>query len=428
MYDRRKYKICLLSLLLFFLTCQSGQNKAAPGGLGAEDTEMCQSGEITVWGEAPIFTSLSAAQAKAKQDACRKAVEKCIGEEVASATGVSDGQSILNEIYTQARGICKDDRLLETKEYKLDTIKMLKAFYRFKVGPALVREKINLMQKLVGNPKLMVLIREEYNLPQKKIEGFSSRDALAAKVLREALLSKGYSLIDPAKIKKYLKNEKRLAASPQNIDEKLKDAAMQAGADILIVGRVEAFKQDLSGVQGTGLKSFRATGNITLLSLWGSGSIIGEYSDSQPGAQVTAYSAARSAIQTFARGKKRSRLGGMAAYVDKRLKAEWANATRNNKIEMTIKGLSPEAAGRFRDNLQERTAVKSIDEIESTSKQIRWEITYPGRSFALADTISFYKDNPKIFTVLQRPKCKGPIQVSLVRRGEIDLNFSTQCQ
>ena len=434
MYNKGKYRACLYCLLglLLFLSCQTGQNKndwgSGQSSIEAQDSGMCQSGEITVWGEAPIFTSLSAAQAKAKQDACRRAVEKCIGEEVASATGVSDGQSILNEIYTQARGICKNDRLIEKQEYKLDTIKMLKAFYRFKVERALVREKINLMQKLIGNPKLMVLIREEYNLPPKKVEGFASRNGLAAKILRESLISKGYSLIDSNKIAKYLKNEQRLAAKPENINEKLKDAAMQAGADLLIVGRVEASKQGLSGLQGTGLKSFRATGSITLLSLWGSGSILGEYSDSQPGAQVTAYSAARSAIETFARGKKRSKLGGMAAYVDKRLKAEWAKATRNNKIEMKIKGLSPEAAGRFRDNLQERTAVKSIDEIESTRKQIRWELTYPGRAFALADTISFYKDNPKVFSVLQRPKCKGPIQVSLVRRGEIQLNFSTQCQ
>ena len=424
---KKKYKTCLI-ILLTLLSCQVARNNRGQGELNAESSEMCQSGQITVWGEAPVFTSLSAARMKAKEDACRRAVEKCIGEEIASATGVSEGQSILNEIYTQARGICKNDHLIEEKEYKLDTIKMLKAFYRFKVGRALVREKINLMQKLVGNPKLMVLIREEYSLPQKKVEGFSSRNGLAAKILRESLRSKGYSLIDPVKISAYLKNEKRLASDKKNIGEKLKDAAMQAGADVLIVGRVEASKQKLSSLEGTNLKSFRATGSISLLSLWGSGSLIGEYSESQPGAQVSAYEAARSAIRTLARGKKRRITGGMVAYVDRRLKAEWTRATRNNKIEMKVEAISPAAAGILRDNLQERTAVKNIDEVESTSKQVRWELTYPGRAFALADTITFYKDNPKIFTILRRSQCKGPIQLSRVRRGEIHLKFETYCQ
>ena len=430
-YTKLQFFLLFFFFLLAYQIEQSGSFQfqgERSQSLGAQDDKMCQSGEITVWGEAPVFTSLSAARAKAKEDACRRAVEKCIGEEIASATGVSDGQSILNEIYTQARGICKNDRLIETKEYKLDTIKMLKAFYRFTVIPALVREKINLMQKLVGNPKIMILIREEYNLPKKKIEGFSSRNGLAAKILREELLSKGYSLIDPGKISKYLKHEKRLVTSPRNINEKLKDAAMQVGADLLIVGRVETSKQKLSSLKGTDLKSFRATGSISLLSLWGSGSILGEYSDSQAGAHVTAYGAARSAIQIFTRGKRRNKPGAMLAYVDRRLKAEWTKITRNNKIEMSIQGLSPGAAGRFRDNLQERTAVKGIDEVENRRSLVRWEITYPGRAFALADTISFYKDNPQVFTVLQRPNCKGPIQISLVRRGEIKLNFSALCK
>ena len=395
--------------------------------LSAQSEEECKSGKITVWGEAPIFTSISAARNKAKQDACRRAIEKCIGEEAASATGVADGQSILNEIYTKARGICKNDQLIKEKKYDLDTVKMLRTFYRFKVKQSDLRDKINLTQKLIGNPKVMVLIREEYNLPKKKVVGFYSRHSLSAKVLRRFLISKGYRIIDPAKVKKYLKNQKHLAASPDKINRRLKDAAMKAGADVLVVGRVEAFPQNLSSLRGTGLKSFRASGSITLLSLWGSGKVLGEYTDSQPGIQVTPYSAARSAIDTFSRGKDRSKIGGMLVYVDECLKEEWAEATRNNHIEMTVWGLSPAAAGIFRDNLEESTAVKDVDEIERSPKRVKWELTYPGRSFSLAATLNFYRNNPKVFSVLKRPRC-GPIQVVFVRRGEIRLKFKKPCK
>ncbi len=392
-----------------------------------QSKEDCQSGKITVWGEAPILTSVSTARAKAKQEACRRAIEKCIGEEVASSTGVSDGQSILNEIFTKARGICKNDRLLKEENYKLDTVKMLRSFYRFQVKQSELRDKINLMQKLIGNPKIMVLIREEYNLPRKKVENLYSRNSLSGKLLRSSLISKGYKIIDPKKIKKFIKNENHLTTNPEeNIHKRVKDAAMKAGADVLIVGKIEAFPQDLSTLRGTNIKSFRATGSISLISLWGSGRILGEYTDSQPGAQVTSYGAARAAIDVFARGRDRREVGGMVAYVDTRLKEEWAEATRNNIIEMTILGLSPYSAGIFRDNLEEGTAIKNIDEIESSHKKIKWELTYPGRSFALADTLNFYKDNPKIFSVLQRPRC-GPIQILFVRRGEIRLKFENNC-
>ena len=396
-----------------------------------ENSKACQSGEVTVWGEAPILSSLSATRAKAKQDACRRAVEKCIGAEVASATGVSDGQSILNEIFTQARGICQHDQALEEQQYKLDTIKMLRVFYRFTIKRADIRDKIDLLQELVGNPKVMVLIREVYNLPKKKkVEDYTSQSGFAAQLLREYLISKGYRVIDATKLKKHLKKQKAFIGQGQSekISEKLKDAALQAGADILIIGNITASAQTMEALRGVGLKSYRATGSVSLVSLWGSSRILGEYSKSEPGAQVTDYAAARVAISAFARGKDQDlKLAkGLALYTDQRLRAEWITITQNNRIEMVVFGLSPKAAIILRENLKEATSVKNINELTSSAKKVVWELTYPGRSFALADTINFYQDNPKIFSVLRRPKCSG-MKVIFVRRGEIRLRFTKGC-
>ena len=361
-------------LVLICLSCRS--NRKIPSAKQEISDDTCQSGQITVWGEAPIFTSVAAARAKAKKDACRRAIEKCIGTEVASATGVSDGQSILHEIFAKSDGICKNDKLLEDKEYQLDTVKMLRSVYRFKVKRADIRDKINLMQKLVGNPKVMVLIREEYNLPEKKVEGFASRNALAAKVLRKNLIAKGYHLIDSAKIRKYLRNEKHLTLKAKNINDRLKDAAMASGADVMIIGRVEVFPQSISALKGTDFKSFRATGNITILSLWGSTRILGEYTDSQAGAHVSPYNAARKAVDSFARGRYRNRTGGMLAYVDETLKDEWAEATRNNKIQITVTNIDPQVAGIFRDDLEERTSVNNIDEISASKNKLYGTLTF----------------------------------------------------
>ena len=418
------FKITILLFFIFlFIACGSRSRR---GGESISLEESCEDGNITVWGEAPIFTSLSASRVKAKEDACRRAVEKCIGEEVASATGVSDGQSILNEIFTTARGICKNDRLLKIEKYNLDTIKMLRAFYRFKVKRSDIRNKIDLSQKLIGNPKIIVLIREEYNLPKKKVINFYSRDSLVGKLLRNYLKNKGYTLIDPNKIKAYIKNENYLVSKPQEISTSLQDVAMKVGADVLIIGKVEAFPQNLSSFRGTGLKSFRATGNVSILSLWGAGKILGEYTDSQPGAQVTPLSAARSAVSTFVKGRDRRNVGGMLVYTDETLREEWATITRNNRIQITVLGMKPEILGIFRDNLEEATAVKSIDEIEVSNKKAIWEVTYPGRAFALGDTIRYYGKNPKIFPVLSREKCAS-IKVPLVKRGSIRLKYQTSC-
>ena len=420
---------CFSLLLLSFLPfCKTTQKVGQSQGYNENE---CRSGKITVWGESPIFSSETVARDKAKEDACRRAVEKCIGQEVASATGVSEGQSILNEIFTKTRGICKNDRLLKEEKYDIDTTKMLRAFYRFTVKPSELTDKINLMQQLMGNPKVMVLIREVYKLPQEKVEGFHSRNALSAKLLREFLTSQGYSVIDTATVQSHLKNEKALLANPEKANDFLKDAAMKSGADVLIIGQVTAKSQKMASLSGTGLQSFRAVGNITLLSLWGFGRVLGEYTDSKTGAQVTPLAAARKAIQQMMTGGKtrrsRKNVTGMLAYVDKRLKAQWAEATRNNKIKMNITGLSLSISGIFRDNLIQGTAVKSINEIEKSQKKIRWELSYPGRAFSLADTISFYKENPKIFPILKRANC-GPIDVKRVKRGEITIHFTNLCK
>ncbi len=416
------YLLILLAACLPYCKSPGGGAQAGP-----RQREMCQTGRISVWGEAPVFSSVAAARQKAKAEACRTAVEKCIGQEVASTTGVADGQSIVNEIFTQARGMCKEASLIQEDTYKLDTVTMLRAFYRFEVTAAYLRDTIQLLQKLVGNPKVMVLIRETYKLPKKRIEGFTSSNSLSAKLLRDFLASKGYSIIAPAAIKTLIKNEKTLIESPEKLDAELRDAALQAGADVLVIGQVEALPQRLETLEGTGLQSFRATGSISLLSLWGSGAVLGEYTQSQPGAQVTAYAAARSAITKFARGKESSKTGGMLDFVDKRLQKEWANITRNNKIAMYAEGLAGKSAAVFRDNLQERSAVKSINERERSQAGVKWELSYPGRVFALADTISFYSNNPKVFSVLQKPGC-GPIEILGVKRGFIHLRFGPKCK
>ncbi|MDH5655332.1 MAG: hypothetical protein OEZ34_05460 [Spirochaetia bacterium] len=399
--------------------CSGGSKKG-----GDFDVSLCKSGKITVWGESPVFTSKAASRDKAKEDACRIAVQKCIGEEISAISNVSDGQSIGNEIFAQAKGICRNDQIVEEKEYMLDTVKMLRVFVRFQVDPAALQNRIDTMQKLVGNPKVIILIREEYNLPRggKRVEGFTSRNGMVSASLREYLVSKGYTVVDPKDAARGL-NEAQVAGNADNIPDKIKDKAMKAGADVLIVGKIEANPQkiEVEAFKRSGLKSFKATGNLSILSLWGAGRVLGEYNQHNNGAQTTDLAAAQAAMKRYALGSDKSKPAGAASFIHRKLSTEWAEQTRNNVIQMKIRGLPVKDAGTFRDDLQERTNVRQINEISSSTNEVVWEVVYPGRSFALADSIAFYGNNPKMFFVV-RDTGKN-INVTEVKRGLIRVQF-----
>lgn len=416
-------KKILILPIIFYLSC-SGSSKKDESNIRGNYHAECLRGEITVYGEAPIFTSVSAAKNKAKEDACRKAVEKCIGNQVASYSHVADGQSITNEIFSQAQGICKNDQVVDEQQYNLDTIKMLKLFVRFKVDKAEIQNQINTMQKLVGNPKIMVLIREEYIMPgnAKKVFDFNSRDGVAASQIRNVLISKGYEVLDPGAIVRQISNSEAVAEDPTKLSENIKDLALKAGADVLILGNIETKQQNSPAPQ---FKSYQATGTINILSLWGQGELIGTFSgQSIGGIGVTDIQAAQESVKRYAVGtdpNPEKKLGGFIKFAHEKLQARWSEITRNNKILMKISGLDPSKAGIFRDDLIERTAVKNVNEISSSQSEIIWEVIYPGREFALRDTLAFYGDDPRMFLVVKDTGKK--IQILDVKKGEIKINF-----
>lgn len=412
----------LTLMLAFVAQCGSGSRTDDSGQRGSFQSE-CLNGEITVYGEAPLFTSVSATRMKAKEDACRTAVEKCIGNTVAAYSGVGDGQSIGAEIFSQAQGICKNDQIIDEKQYMLDTVKMMKLFVRFRVSKVDIQSTIDTMKKLVGNPKVMILIREEYNLAgaAKKVEGFTSRSAEATTQLQNFLISKGYTVIDSRSVVTGGFNEEIAAADPSKLPDILKDRAMAAGADILVIGTIESNPQASYQRQ---MKSYQATGTLNILALWGRGSVLGNYSKPMGGAHVTDVAAARAAVKRFAVGTGRDPIkqpGGFAKYLDRTLKAKWSEMTRNNVIVMRIRGLDQKGAGTFRDDLVERTAVKEVNEISADANELIWEVTYPGREFALRDTLAFYGADPRMFFVVRDTGRK--IVVDSVKRGEIILHF-----
>lgn len=421
-------KITALIAASLLVACKSGSRSS--GGDDLNTMADCTDGKITVYGEAPIFTSMDASEGKAKEDACRTAVEKCIGAQVASISGVSNGQSIANEIFNKANGVCRNGRILEKNEYMLDTVKMLRLTMRYEVEPADLRSQIDQMQKLAGNPKVMILIREEYNIAGqgKRAEAFNSRNAIAAAALRDFLVRKDYSVIDSSAISLAGANEEMLADNPDQFPEDIKERAAKAGADVLIIGSLEANPQasiDLSdSTMNLQMKSYKATGNITLMTLWGKGKVLGEFSVPAGGAQTTDLSAAQQAVKRFAVGSASDPVkqpGGIGKEIHRRLTDQWSEITRNNVIIVKVQGLDQGTAGAFRDDLKEKTSVRSVNPLNETATEQEWEVTYPGRSFALADTISRYRDNPRIFRSVKESGKKA--NVVSVTRGEIQVRF-----
>lgn len=407
----------------FASACESGDDRSRDADRRGNFQSECLNGEITVYGEAPLFTSASTTRAKAKEDACRKAVEKCIGNQIASQSNVSDGQSITNEIFSQAQGICKNDQVVDEKEYMLDTIKMMKLFVRFKVSQVDVKNQIDTMQKLVGNPKVMLLIREEYNLAgaAKKVEGFTSRSGQASSQIANILISKGYTVIDARSAIRGGFDEESAAQDPKKLPDVLKDKAVEAGADILVIGTIESNPQNSPYPQ---FKSYQATGTLNIMLLWGQGRVLGTYREAMGGPGTTDLAAAQAAVLRFAVGTDKEPIkkpGGFARYLHSTLSSAWSDITRNNVIVMRVKGLDQKNAGFFRDDLVERTDAKRVNEISADANELVWEVTYPGREFALRDTLAFYGDNPAKFLVIKNSGKK--IEVQYARRGEIGVIF-----
>ncbi len=420
--------LAALSISLF-VYCSSGSSKK-----DSDDDKTvfgdCLDGKITVRGEAPIYTSMDAAEGKAKEDACRTAVEKCIGTQIASSSGVGDGQSIGNEIFTKANGMCRNGKILERNEYPFDTFKMLRLTIRYEVSESELKSQIDQMQKLAGNPKVMILIREEYNIAGqgKRVESFTSRNAIAAAALRDYLVRKDYTVIDASSISLGGMNEEVAAENPSQFPEDVKERAAKAGADVLIIGSLESNPQasiDLSDeTMKLKMKSYKATGNVTLMTLWGKGKVLGEFNTPMGGAQTTDLSAAQQSMKRYAVGSAPDPIkspGGIAKEINRRLSDQWSELTKNNVIQISISGLNQKSAGMFRDDLKGKTSVRDVNPLSESDGSQEWEVTYPGRSFALADTISWNRDNPKIFQVIKESG-KKPTVLS-VTRGEIKIRF-----
>lgn len=425
--------IAAIAVLALSLTACGGGGGGGPrgGGGGSDISEAdCLSGAITTWGEAPIFTSIDGSRGKAKENACLKAIEKCIGEQVARVSGVSNGQSIANEIFSQTKGMCKNDRIVEEKQYKLDTITMLKVFVRFEVSESDVNSAINTAQKMAGNPKIMVLIHEEYKAPGANREySFTDPDGQASSNLREYLITKGYQIIPSEKAAVPKNQQEALAESPDQEKpgfKELMDNALKAKADVVIIGKVEVNQQNISGLAGTDFKSTKATGTVRMITLWGRGKEIGTYAPSQGigGAGTTYLAAAKEACKRFAVGGSKqwkTEPGGLALEVEEKLRTEWANVTQANQIIIKLSNMDSKMAGLFRDDLKEKTPVKEIHEQSTEGTNHEWEVIFPGREFALADTLNYHGDNPAMFEVVRR-YCRK-IVVESVKRGVIKLDF-----
>ncbi|HNJ05835.1 MAG TPA: hypothetical protein PLB73_16360, partial [Leptospiraceae bacterium] len=359
------------------------------------------------------------------------AIRKCIGEQVAARSGVADGQSIASEIFTQAQGLCRDGEIMSQDDtQKIDNVAILKLQMRYTVEAQALNKQIDTMQQLAGNPKIMVLIREEITLAGqgKQIHGFTDNASVSASALRGYLESKHYSLIPPSNAGSGL-NEEAIAENPAAVSEDLKSRAAKAGADVLIIGQVETVPQTGSfrDLQGTGLKSYQTTGTLIVLSLWGNGKILGEFPNTPAGgAQTSELGAAQASARRFAVGAYDTmhnppnlQIGGAAKWVNQLLAQEWARVTRANELVLHIKGLDSRGVALFQTDLEGAGATKT-DPQNITENTATIEVVYPGRSFALAETLSFYAQSPRFAVVRQLNK---KIVIEKVDRGVIDLRF-----
>jgi len=104
--------------------------------------------------------------------------------------------------------------------------------------------------------------------------------------------------------------------------------------------------------------------------------------------------------------------------VSKTLKDEWFKLTENNAILLRFKGLSPEEATRFADDLKEFTAIKDVNQRTTNTNGSEWEVTYPGKASMLSEELTYKKESG--FSYIG----KKEMNIVSAERGIITLSFT----
>ncbi|TGN18158.1 lipoprotein LipL46 [Leptospira idonii] len=394
-----------LGILLLILGCASSAS--------AEKPQNLPENVVTAMGEAPIYQGdLALARNKALKDAKLNAIRKLVGEQITEKSGVADGQSLGTKLYGKTDSFVKKYDILSEEKWRLDTQDMIRLNVRCEVEATKLSTAVDALLDDVGNPRVAVLIQSTV---QGKSYPIGSATNIAEAELIEKLRNKGNKVVDSSQLTALLKKNPALAKLDLNSVEEgspLLTLAQDSGAEVLILGKVVTTDQKpivLPGGKKTDFLSSAATGPYRIIQLWGDGKIFGSGSHEGRGADITQEVSREQALKDW------SKL--VSDKVAKQIKDEWFKLTEQNTVIFKFKGLELEDAINFKNDLQEFTSVKQINDRKTEIGGSEWELTYPGKETMFAEELMYKKDSSFRFL------SSKTLNITSSKRGVVEAEF-----
>lgn len=215
---------------------------ALPAWANQERTEELKTVEVTAEGYD---------KDDALKQALRKALEQGAGTQIAAFTKVENFELARDTIYSRASGIVTDYDVLEHRE---GAGGVWRCRIRATVRPDAVArawgEVVNVLAQ-VGNPTIMVLIREE-------IDGRVQAHSIVETRIAEMFTKAGFHVVSRQGVEE-LKRREAEAALLENDNQKLMRLARDAGAQILIQGFARADWAGLREIYGMPVAMYNCT-------------------------------------------------------------------------------------------------------------------------------------------------------------------------
>lgn len=183
--------------------------------------------KIRVEGMATIHNKrVDIARDKAIDQAQRNAVERAAGVMISSHTEVENFQVKMDRILSESKGFINSYKIL--KEGRSGDL--YQVTIEANVGTGRLKDRMKAVHLIIARkskPRVMIIFSEQ-----------AQKDAIAEAVMARYFMAQGFQLIDGGSVKS--NREKKVLRSPTIENRQMADVAQRYGAEVLILGRVEA--------------------------------------------------------------------------------------------------------------------------------------------------------------------------------------------
>lgn len=394
----KKSLLALGALLFLSATLVAAPaKKLAPLKKGPQNnTEYTKAGgetkDVTVEGVSEIGPSGEQdAENRALQQAMRKAVEMVLGAMVKSSTLVNNGAVVEDKIYSKASGFVQKYDILDVR--KQGSSKYVKIKASVVLGDVKNDAMaLGLLQDRVGRPVVMITIDDP------SLETGAPMGIMNA-LMQSKMMEKQFQFVDREQMEKVLAKRNLTMAKLSGVSAgDLASAALDAGAQILVTGKVVSSPQNIANIEGipANFKSCSVTLSLSVIYA-ADASVLASTSKEAKGAGLSLEVAQKTAL-----GKTVTNKGAVAdELIDKVIK-KWDDMVNNGfEYTVTVAGISEDEADDIQSNLEKN--VEGIKKVFSKGysvegKSAELTIRYTGLINELA---KFLRNKEKIGVKLE---------------------------